>query len=176
VKFTPTTLPGVYLIDIEPIADERGFFARSWCREEFAALGLDSNLEQCNISFNQRKGTLRGMHFQAAPHGEAKLVRCTRGAIFDVAIDLRPDSPTYLRHYGAELSGENRRALFIPEGIAHGFQTLTDDSEVFYQMSRAYVPGAGRGVRWDDPAFAIAWPDDERIISERDQIWPDYTP
>jgi dTDP-4-dehydrorhamnose 3,5-epimerase len=176
VKFTLTTLPGVYLIDIEPIADERGFFARSWCREEFAVHGLDPQLEQCNISFNRRKGTLRGMHYQAAPYGEAKLVRCTRGAIYDVAVDLRPDSPTYLRHYGVELSGKNRRALFIPEGIAHGFQTLTVDSEVFYQMSRAYVPGAGRGVRWDDPAFAIAWPDDERIISERDQIWPDYTP
>lgn len=176
MKFTPTTLPGVYLIDLDPIADERGFFARSWCHDEFAAHGLDSQLAQCNISFNQRKGTLRGLHFQAAPHGEAKLVRSTRGAIYDVAVDLRPDSPTYLRHYGVELSGENRRALFIPEGLAHGFQTLTDDSEVFYQMSRAYVPGAGRGVRWDDPAFAISWPDDERIISERDRTWPDYAP
>jgi dTDP-4-dehydrorhamnose 3,5-epimerase len=176
VKFTPTDLPGVYLIDLEPIEDERGFFARSWCSEVFVANGLDGNLEQCNISFNRYKGTLRGMHFQAEPHGEAKLVRCTLGAIYDVAVDLRPDSPTYLCHVGAELSAENRRALFIPEGLAHGFQTLTAESEVFYQMSRAYVPGAARGVRWNDPVFAIAWPDDERVISERDKSWPDYSP
>jgi dTDP-4-dehydrorhamnose 3,5-epimerase len=176
VNFTPTTLPGVYLVDLEPIEDERGFFARSWCREEFAAHGLDGNLEQCNISFSRHKGTLRGMHFQAAPHGEAKLVRCTRGIIYDVAVDLRPHSPTYLQHLGAELSADNQRALFIPEGLAHGFQTITPNCEVFYQMSRAYVPGAGRGVRWNDPAFAIVWPVDERIISERDRTWPDFTP
>jgi dTDP-4-dehydrorhamnose 3,5-epimerase len=176
VKFTPTALPGVYLVDLEPIEDDRGFFARAWCREEFTALGLDANLEQCNISFNRHKGTLRGLHFQAEPHGEAKLVRCTRGAIHDVALDLRPDSPAYLQHVGVELSADNRRALFIPAGLAHGFQTLAPESEVFYQMSRAYVPGAGRGVRWDDPAFGIAWPDDERTISERDRAWPDFTP
>jgi dTDP-4-dehydrorhamnose 3,5-epimerase len=174
VKFTPTTLPGVYVVDLELIEDERGFFARSWCREQFAALGLDSNLEQCNISFNRHQGTLRGMHYQAEPYGEAKLVRCTRGAIHDVAVDLRPDSPAYLGHVGVELSADNRRALFIPAGLAHGFQTLTPDSEVFYQMSCAYVPGAGRGVRWDDPAFGIAWPEDERTISERDRTWPDF--
>jgi dTDP-4-dehydrorhamnose 3,5-epimerase len=176
VKFTPTGLPGVFLVDLEPIEDERGFFARSWCREEFSALGIDCNLEQCNISFNRHKGTLRGMHFQAEPHGEAKLVRCTRGAIHDVAVDLRSESPTYLQHVGVELSAGNRRALFIPAGLAHGFQTLTSDSEVFYQMSRAYVPGAGRGVRWDDPTFGIAWPYDERTISERDRTWPDFAP
>jgi dTDP-4-dehydrorhamnose 3,5-epimerase len=175
VKFTATALPGVYLVDLEPIADDRGFFARAWCREEFAALGLDAHLEQCNISYNRHKGTLRGMHFQAEPHGEAKLVRCTRGAIYDVALDLRPDSPAYLQHIGVELSADNRRALYIPAGLAHGFQSLTPASEVFYQMSQAFVAGAGRGVRWNDPAFGIAWPEDERTISERDQTWPDYT-
>lgn len=176
MKFTPTVLPGVFLVDLEPIADGRGFFARSWCREEFTALGLDGNLTQCNISYNREAGTLRGMHYQAEPHGEAKLVRCTRGAIFDVAVDLRPGSPTYLKHLGVELSADNRRALFIPSGLAHGFQSLTPDSEVFYQMSCAYVPGAGRGVRWDDPTFGIAWPTAERTISERDRTWPDFVP
>jgi dTDP-4-dehydrorhamnose 3,5-epimerase len=176
VKFSPTELPGVYVVDLEPIEDERGFFARTWCQEEFAALGLDGNLAQCNISYNRLRGTLRGMHYQAEPHGEAKLVRCSRGAIYDVAVDLRPGSPAYLKHLGVELSADNRRALFIPAGLAHGFQTLTSDSEVFYQMSCAYVPGAGRGVRWNDPAFGIAWPDDERTISDRDKTWPDFAP
>lgn len=176
MKFTPTVLPGVYLVDLEPIEDERGFFARSWCQEEFSALGLDGNLAQCNISYNRARGTLRGMHYQAEPHGEAKLVRCTRGAIHDVAVDLRPGSPAYLHHLGVELSADNRRAFFIPAGLAHGFQTLTPDTEVFYQMSRAYVPGASRGVRWNDPAFGIAWPDDERTISDRDRTWPDFVP
>jgi len=176
VKFTPTELPGAFLVEIEPIEDERGFFARAWDGEAFAAHGLDPALAQCNISFNRRKGTLRGMHYQVAPHGEAKLVRCTMGALLDVIVDLRPDSPTFLRHVGVELSAANRRALFVPAGLAHGFQTLVDETEVFYQMSRAFVPGAGRGVRWDDPAFGIAWPEDERIISERDRLWPDFVP
>lgn len=176
MKFTPTELPGAFLVEIEPIADERGFFARAWDPAAFAAHGLDPALAQCNISFNRRKGTLRGMHYQAAPHGEAKLVRCTMGAMLDVIVDLRPDSPTHGRHVAVELSAANRRALFVPEGLAHGFQTLADETEVFYQMSRAFVPGAGRGVRWDDPAFAIAWPDDERTISERDRTWPDWAP
>ena len=176
MKFTPTELPGAFLVEIEPIEDERGFFARAWDGEAFAAHGLDPALAQCNISFNRRKGTLRGMHYQVAPHGEAKLVRCTMGALLDVIVDLRPDSPTFLRHVGVELSAANRRALFVPAGLAHGFQTLVDETEVFYQMSRAFVPGAGRGVRWDDPAFGIAWPEDERIISERDRLWPDFVP
>ena len=176
MKFTPAALPGAYIIDLEPIGDERGFFARGWCAEEFAAHGLDAALAQCNISFNRRKGTLRGMHFQTAPHGEAKLVRCTMGAIHDVIVDLRRDSATYLRHLAVELSAANRRALYVPERFAHGFQTLTEDSEVFYQMSRAYVAGAASGVRWDDPAFGISWPDDERTIAERDRQWPDFTP
>lgn len=176
MKFTPTDLPGAYLVEIEPIADERGFFARAWDGEAFAAQGLNAALAQCNISFNRRKGTLRGMHYQAAPHEEAKLVRCTMGALLDVIVDLRPDSPTYLRHVAVELSAANRRALFVPEGLAHGFQTLVDETEVFYQMSRAFVVGAGRGVRWDDPAFAIAWPAAERTISERDRTWPDWVP
>ena len=174
--FTPAALPGAYIIDLEPIADERGFFARSWCADEFAAHGLDPVVVQCNISFNHRKGTLRGMHYQLAPHGEAKLVRCTMGAIHDVIIDLRPESPTYTQHVAVELTADNRLALFVPEGFAHGFQTLVDGSEVFYQMSRSFVAGAGSGVRWDDPAFAIGWPEDERTISERDRQWPDFVP
>jgi dTDP-4-dehydrorhamnose 3,5-epimerase len=176
VKFTPTDLPGAFLIDLEPIVDERGFFARTWCGEEFAEHGLSAALAQCNVSFNRQKGTLRGMHFQVTPHEEAKLVRCTMGAIYDVIVDLRPESPTYSQHLGVELTASNRRALFVPEGCAHGFQTLVDDSEVFYQMSRSYAAGAARGVRWNDPAFAIAWPEQERIISERDQQWPDFNP
>ncbi len=174
--FTPAALPGAYIIDLEPITDERGFFARSWCGDEFAAHGLDPALAQCNISFNHRKGTLRGMHYQTAPHGEAKLVRCTMGAIHDVIIDLRPESPTYTQHVAVELTAENRRALFVPEGFAHGFQTLVDESEAFYQMSRSFVAGAASGVRWDDPAFSIAWPEDKRTISERDRQWPDFVP
>ena len=170
---------GAYLIEPEPIADERGLFARTFCAEEFARRGLDARVSQCNTSANRRAGTLRGMHYQAAPHGEAKLVRCTRGAIFDVAVDLRPSSSTYLRWAAAELTADNRQAFFIPAGCAHGFQTLADDSEVLYQMSTPYVPGAGRGVRWNDPAFGITWPEPPplgRTISERDRVYPDLTP
>lgn len=173
--FTETAIPGVHAIEPERLRDERGFFARTWCEREFAAHGLDPGLRQCNISFNPRRGTLRGMHYQAPPFAEAKLVRCTRGAILDVALDLRPGSATFQRHVAVELTGENRRMLYIPEGVAHGFQTLEDDTEVFYQMSQFYSPDHGRGVRWDDPAFGIDWPPAEhRILSDRDRSYPDF--
>jgi dTDP-4-dehydrorhamnose 3,5-epimerase len=176
MRFTETKVAGVYFIEPEPIADERGFFARIWCREEFAANGLDPELAQANISFNARKGTLRGLHFQAAPHAEVKLVRCTRGAIFDVAVDLRSGSPTYLSWFGAELSDANRSMLYVPEGCAHGFLTLTDGAEVAYQMSAPYAPEAARGVRFDDPAFGIEWPGEVVVINERDRTYPGVTP
>jgi dTDP-4-dehydrorhamnose 3,5-epimerase len=179
VRLRETPVAGVYFAEPERIEDERGFFARTFSAAEFAARGLDTRVEQCSTSFNARRGTLRGLHFQAAPHGEAKLVRCTRGAIFDVAVDLRPDSPSYLRWVGAELSAGNGRALYIPEGCGHGFQTLVDDSEVHYQISTAYVPEAARGVRWDDPAFGIDWPPAPpggRTMSARDAGYPDFTP
>jgi len=168
MKFIETCLQGAYLIELEPITDERGFFARSWCQKEFQAYGLNPNLVQCNISFNQKKGTLRGMHYQVAPHEEVKLVRCTSGAIYDVIIDLRSDSETFKQWVAIELTAENRRMLYIPEGIAHGFQTLEDNTEVFYQMSAFYHPECARGVRWDDPAFGTEWPEDKRIISDKD--------
>jgi dTDP-4-dehydrorhamnose 3,5-epimerase len=176
MRFTETKVAGAYLIEPEPIADERGFFARTWCQEEFAANGLNRDLAQANISFNHRKGTLRGMHYQEAPHQEAKLVRCTRGAIFDVALDLRPDSPTYRAWFGAELTDENRSMLYVPEGCAHGFLTLADATEVAYQMSAPYAPAAARGVRWDDPAFGIEWPGEVVVINERDRTYPDFAP
>jgi dTDP-4-dehydrorhamnose 3,5-epimerase len=172
VKFTPTALAGVVVVDIEPIEDERGFFARSFCREEFSAHGLAPDLVQCSVSWNRRKGTLRGMHYQIAPHEEAKLVRCTQGAIYDVVLDLRKESPTRHRWVGVELTAANRRALYIAPGCAHGFQTLADDSEVFYQMSAFYHAASARGVRFDDPAFAIAWPLPNPIVSERDRGFP----
>jgi dTDP-4-dehydrorhamnose 3,5-epimerase len=172
--FTETPLRGALLVDIEKHEDERGFFARSFCRREFKAHGLNSQLVQCNISFNPGKGTLRGMHFQVKPHEEAKLVRCTRGAIFDAIIDLRPDSPTYKKDLCVILTAENRRMLYVPEGFAHGFLTLEDATEVFYQISEFYAPECQRGVRWDDPAFAIAWPAAPRLISERDRSYPDF--
>ena len=176
---TETSIAGAYVIEPEPAGDERGLFARTFDAEEFASRGLDGRVSQCNTSFNPRAGTLRGLHYQAAPHGEAKLVRCTRGAIYDVAVDLRAGSPSYMRWFAAELSAENRRAFFIPDGCAHGFQTLAPDSEVLYQMSTPYVPGSGRGVRWDDPAFAVQWPDPPpggRTMSERDASYPDLAP
>lgn len=173
--FEETALRGTYLISLEPIADERGFFARSWCREEFRARGLNPDLVQCNISFNRRKGTLRGMHYQAEPNAEAKLVRCTRGAFYDVIIDLRRSSPTFRHWLAVELTSENRRMLYIPEGFAHGFQTLADETEVLYQMSTFFVPGAARGVRWDDPAFGIQWPEADRIMSAKDRNYPDFS-
>lgn len=166
--FRETKLAGAFVVEPERLADERGFFARTWCRREFADRGLSADLAQCNVSFNTRKGTVRGMHYSVAPHAEVKLVRCTRGAIRDVIVDLRPDSPTFRQWAGAELSAENGRALYIPEGLAHGFQTLEDGTEVFYQMSDFFHPECARGVRWDDPAFGLAWPLPISVISEKD--------
>lgn len=174
MKFIPTLLAGACLIGLEPAIDERGFFARSWCREEFLAHGLNAGVAQCSISFNQRKGTLRGMHYQDHPHTEAKLVRCSSGAIYDVIIDIRPASPTYKKWFAAELSANNRKMLYVPEGFAHGFQTLADESEVFYQISETYRPESARGLRWDDPQFGIAWPIAHPILSRRDRTFPAY--
>jgi dTDP-4-dehydrorhamnose 3,5-epimerase len=173
--FTETSLTGAFFIDVERIEDERGFFARSWCKREFAAHGIQSEFVQGNISRNRAKGTLRGMHYQAYPHEEAKLVRCTRGAVYDVIVDLRPDSTTFLGHAAMVLSEDNHRAFYVPEGFAHGFLTLTDDSEVVYQMSQFYEQTAGRGARWNDPSFAIAWPEPVVVISERDRTYPDFS-
>jgi dTDP-4-dehydrorhamnose 3,5-epimerase len=172
--FTGTNIDGVWVIDAERLEDERGFFARTWDADEFTEQGLNPELTQCSISYNLARGTLRGMHYQAAPHEETKLVRCTAGAIFDVALDLRPGSPTFKAWFGVELSAQNRRALYVPEGCAHGFLTLEDDSEVHYQISQAYMPDAARGVRWDDPAFAISWPGEVVVINERDRSYPDF--
>ena len=168
MNFIATGLQGVFEIQIERHCDERGFFARTWCEKEFASHDLNPKLVQCNVSFNARKGTLRGMHFQAPPHAETKLVRCTRGSIYDVVLDLRPESSTYKQWVGLTLSEENRTLVYIPEGCAHGFITLEDDTEVFYQMSEFYDPESARGVRWDDPAFGIVWPAQVEVISERD--------
>lgn len=173
--FTETKLQGAYLVELEPLKDERGFFALSWSEREFAERGLESRLAECNISFNRRKGTVRGMHYQESPHGQAKLVRCTMGAVFDVMIDLRPSSPTFKRWLAFELTAKNHVALYIPIDFAHGFQTLEDNSEVLYQMSEVYSPGDGRGVRWDDPAFRIEWPHKVTLINERDASYPDFS-
>ena len=173
--FREMELKGAFVIELDKITDDRGFFARAWCRREFEEHGLNPNLVQCNISFNKTAGTLRGMHYQAAPHEETKLVRCTKGSIFDVIIDLRPHSATYRKHVGVRLCATEYTSLYIPAGFAHGFQTLEDDSEVLYQMSEYYHPESARGVRWDDPAFGIEWPRAEkRIISDRDRSYPDY--
>lgn len=172
--FTETKLAGAFVIEPERRADERGFFARAFCKQEFEAHGLNPEVVQCNVSFNKHKGTLRGMHYQAAPFAEAKLVRCTSGSIYDVIIDLRPASATFKKYFAVELSAENRRMLYIPEDFAHGFQTLQDDTEVFYQMAQGYSAEYARGVRWNDPAFGIKWPKDERIIIQRDQDYPDF--
>jgi len=174
VKFTETPLRGAFVVDLEVVEDERGHFARTFDVEEFARHGLDPAVVQCNTSFNARRGTLRGMHFQADPDGEAKLVRCTRGSIYDVAVDLRADSDSYCRWFGAELSADNGRMLYIPVGMAHGFQALTDAAEVHYQMSHHYVPEQGRGVRFDDPAFGIEWPVPDPFVSERDRGYADF--
>ena len=174
MKFVATPLPDAWIIEIEPRGDERGFLARTWCAEEFAAHGLNPRLVQCNITFTKNKGTLRGMHFQKHPHWEAKLVRCTRGAIYDVILDLRPDSPTFKQWFAATLTAENRTMLYVPEGFAHGLQTLEDDTEVFYQMSQTYHPESATGLRWNDAAFGIEWPEGERIIAPRDQEYSDF--
>ena len=171
--FAATQLEGAWLIDIEPREDERGFFARIWCREELAAQGLDTEIAQESVSYNRRRGTLRGLHFQRSPHEETKIVRCTRGAIFDVIVDLRPHS-TFLRSQGFELTADNRSAIYVPKGFAHGFQTLADDSEVAYQISAFYAPEAAAGYRYDDKAFGVAWPLPVTVIGERDLSWPAF--
>ncbi len=173
--FTETPLKGAYVIELEPREDERGFFARSWCADEFEKHGLNSRLVQCNISFNKKRGTLRGMHYQAAPFREAKLARCTMGAIYDVIIDLRTASPTFKQWFAVELSAENRLAVYIPEEFAHGFQTLTDNAEVFYQMSEFFHPECAMGLRWDDPAFGVPWPIKTPVISEKDMSYPSWS-
>jgi dTDP-4-dehydrorhamnose 3,5-epimerase len=175
MKFVETKIAGVFEIEPEQLRDDRGFFARTWCRKEFLTHGLNPNLAQCSISFNTRRGTLRGMHFQLAPHEEAKLIRCTRGAIFDVAVDLRPPSPTFKNWTAAVLTDENRKMLYVPEGCAHGFLTLRDECEVLYQISEFHSPESARGVRWDDPAFQIEWPEKVQVISDRDRSYPNFT-
>ena len=170
--FTETPLPGAYLIELEPLADERGFFARSYCAEEFAARNLGPALKQCSVSFNLRSGTLRGLHYQGAPHEEHKLVRCTAGAVFDVIVDIRESSPSYRQWFAAELTAVNRRSVFIPPGFAHGFMSLTDHAEVYYMISVAHAPQFSRGYRWNDPAFAIDWPLEPTVISARDAAYP----
>lgn len=177
--FAETKLAGAYVIEQELFRDERGFFTRSWSEHEFAAHGLDGRMLECNISFNRRRGTLRGMHFQRAPHAQAKLVQCATGAIYDVIVDLRPDSHTFKQWVGVELSAENHLMLYVPEGFAHGFQTLADDTQVSYHVTDVYAPELADGVRWDDPAFRIEWPDnggEERIIIARDRAYPDFRP
>ncbi len=174
--FNPTPIDGAYVIELEPFADDRGFFARSFCAREFAEHGLEPAVAQCNVSFNHRAGTLRGLHYQLPPAAETKLVRCTSGAIHDVIVDLRPESKSYLQHYGVELSASNRRALYVPGRVAHGYQTLVDAAEVSYQVGEFYTPGAERGLRYDDPAFAIAWPLAVTLMSEKDRAWPRFDP
>ena len=173
--FRETGLSGAYAIEPQRIEDERGFFARSWCRREFEGRGLNPNLVQCNISYNAAKGTLRGMHYQLAPFEEAKLIRCTRGSLYDVIVDIRPASPTFGTSFGLTLTSENRTMLYVPEGFAHGFLTMEDHTEVFYQMSQFYAPEHARGFRWSDPAFAIQWPGEVRVISDRDRSYPDFS-
>jgi dTDP-4-dehydrorhamnose 3,5-epimerase len=172
--FHETKLPGVFEIHIEPKSDERGFFARTWCQQEFEAHGLNSKLVQCSLSFNQRKGTLRGMHYQAAPHAEAKVIRCNKGAIYDAVLDLRPQSPAFKDWVTVVLSAEKRNMIYVPQGCAHGFLTLADESEVSYQMSEFWHAESARGVRWDDPAFGIQWSEKVEVISERDRTYPDF--
>ncbi|MDH4128864.1 MAG: dTDP-4-dehydrorhamnose 3,5-epimerase [Spirochaetota bacterium] len=172
MKFIETPLKGAFIIELDEIKDDRGFFARSWCKKEFKDLGLNPKLVQCSISFNKKKGTLRGMHFQVKPHEEAKLIRCTMGKLYDVIIDLRPNSKTYKQWFSIELSQDNRKMLYIPEAFAHGFQTLTDNTEIFYQMSQFFHEESASGVSWDDPTFNILWPIKEIIISDKDKAYP----
>lgn len=172
--FTETKLQNAYIIDLQKFEDSRGFFARAWCQKEFEAQGLVAQVVQTNVSYNKQQGTLRGLHYQAAPYGETKLVRCVRGAIYDVIVDLRPDSPTYKQWLGVELTAENHRTLYVPAGFGHGFQTLVDDTEVTYQVSEFYTPTAERGLRYNDPAFGIVWLLEVNVISDKDRNWADY--
>ncbi len=172
MQFTETKLKGAFIIDLAERFDQRGFFARTFCAKEFAEHGLKPTVAQCNLSFNYKKGTLRGMHYQMAPVTETKLIRCVQGAIYDVIVDMRPNSPTYLSHIGVELTAENRRSLYVPDMFAHGYQTLTDGAEVIYQVSEFYAPGHERGLRYNDPAFDIEWPLPVREISAKDATWP----
>jgi dTDP-4-dehydrorhamnose 3,5-epimerase len=174
MTFQETKLPGVFEIDLELKSDDRGFFARSWCQKEFSSHKLNAKLVQCNVSFNSRRGTLRGIHYQVAPYAETKLVRCTKGVIYDVVVDLRSQSPTFRGWIGVMLTAKKRNMVYVPEGCAHGFLTLEDETEVFYQMSEFYRPEATQGVRWDDPAFRIFWPRPVEVISERDRAYPNY--
>jgi len=176
MRFYETKLPGAFVIELDHRPDERGFFARTFCQEEFAAHGLARSFAQCNVSYNPRRGTLRGMHYQAAPHQEVRLVRCTAGVIWDAIVDLRPRSPSHLRGVWVELSAENRRMLYVPKGFGHGFQTLTDGAEVFYQVTHRQVPGAERGFRWNDPRIAIPWPLEVTAMSDEDQALPLFDP
>lgn len=174
MQITETQIPGASIIEAERVADERGFYALAWAKSEFTAHGLNANLAQCNFSYNHRRGTVRGMHWQAPPHAETKLVRCIQGGIYDVIVDLREDSATYRQWVGVELTAENHRALYIPEGCAHGFQTLEDATEVFYMITEYYAPAAARGMRWNDPAINVIWPLAVTVISERDAQYPDF--
>jgi dTDP-4-dehydrorhamnose 3,5-epimerase len=173
--FRETPLAGAWVLEPERIEDERGFFARTWCARDFAARGLDPTIAQCSLSWNHRRGTLRGLHLQTAPHEEVKLVRVTRGAVWDVIVDLRAGSPTFRKHFSLVLSAENRHELYIPKGMAHGFQTLADGTEVYYQISEFHAPESARGYRWDDPAFAIPWPEPVTVISDKDRSLPFFS-
>jgi dTDP-4-dehydrorhamnose 3,5-epimerase len=174
MRFLESSLKGAFVIEPDLIEDERGFFARTWCKEVFDAEGLNTSLSQISISFNRRRGTLRGLHYQAKPYEEYKLVRCTSGSIYDVIADVRPESPTFKQWTAVDLNANNRKMLYVPPGFAHGFQTLEDETEVLYQISEFYHPEAARGVRWDDPSFQFDWPLSERIMSERDRNFPDF--
>lgn len=174
--FTETNLQGAYIIDVKRLEDDRGFFGRSFCQHEFEALGLNTNAVQANVSYNKVKGTLRGMHMQVLPYGETKLVRCTRGAIYDVIVDLRPESPTFKQWIGVELSAETYRMLYVPEGFAHGFLTLEDNTDVTYQVTQFYTPAAERGFRWDDPSFGIQWPFAPTLVSAKDEAHAPFEP
>ncbi|MBL8025658.1 MAG: dTDP-4-dehydrorhamnose 3,5-epimerase [Fibrobacteres bacterium] len=175
MKITSTTISGVYTLEIEPVHDNRGFFARTFCMDELGKAGLVTSFPQCNVSYNAKKATLRGMHYQIAPFGETKIVRCTSGSVYDVVVDIRPSSPTFKKWYGVELSFENRRSIYIPEGIAHGFISLVDGAELLYMMSAKYQPEAARGVRWNDPAFAIEWPLTPSVIADRDNTFSGFS-
>jgi dTDP-4-dehydrorhamnose 3,5-epimerase len=176
MKFIPTALDGVCIIELEMINDNRGFFARSWCKEAFGQNELSNDIVQCNISFNLQCATIRGLHYQVSPHEETKIVRCIRGGIYDVVIDLRKNSPSYMSWIGVNLNSENRKMIYIPTGFAHGYQTLTSETEIYYQVDQYYNPKAEQGIRWDDPAFSIDWPISKNcIVSEKDRAWPNFS-